>query len=73
MDTATKPPLERDLIWGLAAIGREIDRTERQMLHLVDKDVLPIMKIAGRYCASRSGLRKHFAAILGDADVSPQT
>lgn len=64
MSNQKNPPIELDLVWGLVAIDKEIDRTERQMLHLVDKGVLPIMKIAGRYCASRSGLRAYFAKIL---------
>ena len=29
MDTATKPPPELDLIWGIVAIGNEVS-TERQ-------------------------------------------
>jgi hypothetical protein len=73
MSNQSKPPPELDLVWGIVAIGNVLGLTERQTLHLAGKDVLPIMKVAGRYCASRSGLRKHFAAILGDSDVSPQT
>ncbi len=64
--SAETVPDRLDLIWGLIAIGRELGLTERQILNLANKGVLPIMKIAGRYCASKRGLRKHFSPILGE-------
>jgi hypothetical protein len=53
-----------DLAWGVAAIAEEIGRNERQTFHLLENERLPARKIGGRWCASRSGLRKHFASIL---------
>lgn len=70
-DTIEEAPDRLDIIWGLANIGNEVGLTERQMLYLAAKGVLPIMKIGGKYCASKRGLRKHFSRILGEGgDVS---
>lgn len=56
--------LAGDLIWGVAGIGKEIDRTERQAFYLLETGKLPAAKIGGRWCASRAGLRKFFSSIL---------
>ena len=57
--------LAGDLVWGIKGIAVEIDRTERQTYHMVMTRVLPVQQIGGRWVASRSGLRRHFAEILG--------
>ena len=41
-----------------------IGRNARQTFHLIDTGKLPVKKIGGRWCASRSGLRKFFADVL---------
>jgi len=48
-----------DIIWGAAGIAAVINRTERQVYNMLDK--LPIQKVGGRYCASRSRLIEHCA------------
>jgi hypothetical protein len=57
--------LAGDLIWGVKAIAIETDRTERQAYHLLATRQLPAQLVGGRWVASRSGLRRHFAQILG--------
>jgi hypothetical protein len=56
--------LANDIAWGVDAIGKVIGRNARQTFHLIDTGKLPVKKIGGRWCASRSGLRKFFADVL---------
>lgn len=55
-------PLGSDLIWGVAAIADEINRSRRQTFYLLDNARLPAQKIGGRWCSSRSALRAFFAS-----------
>ena len=57
--------LAGDLIWGVKAIAIETGRTERQAYHLLATRQLPAQLVGGRWVASRSGLRRHFAQVLG--------
>jgi hypothetical protein len=57
--------LADDLLWGVKPISEEINRNERQTFHLLENGRLPAKKIGGRWCASRIGLRRHFAELLG--------
>jgi hypothetical protein len=74
--TSASPPLHAslalsgdDLLWGVAAIATAINRTRRQTFHMLEKSKLPAAKIGGRWCASRSGLRRFFSnAMTGGAD-----
>jgi hypothetical protein len=52
-----------DLVWGAAAIGRAIGRSERAVFHLLEKQLLPARRIGGRWCASRQRLLEH---VIGD-------
>lgn len=56
--------LAGDLLWGVANIAKEINRTKRQTFHLLAKGCLPARKFGGRYCASRAGLRHYFANLI---------
>lgn len=58
--TATTPPL--DLIWGAKNIAREIGQSERMAFYLLEKRLIPGMKIGGRWCSSRGALRRRFEA-----------
>lgn len=49
-----------DLIWGAAAIAREINRNKRQTFYLLEKKVLPAKQINGRWCIERSDLARWF-------------
>jgi hypothetical protein len=57
--------LAGDLIWGVAGIGKEINRNPRQTFHLLENGKLPARKIGGRWCASRTGLRTLFQDLIG--------
>ncbi len=57
--------LADDLGWGAKALAAEINRTERQAYHLLETGQLPAQRIGGRWAWSRSGLRRHFAQVLG--------
>jgi hypothetical protein len=46
------------ILWGAAAIAEVINRTPRQVLHLLENRQLPARKIGGRWCASRTALRE---------------
>jgi hypothetical protein len=46
------------LIWGAADIGKEINRTPRQVHHLHDRRLLPVDKVGGQLVGKRGKLRK---------------
>jgi hypothetical protein len=50
---------ESDIVWGAAAIAKEIGRTERQAFHLCSKGHLPVTKVGGHWVGSRRRLRRH--------------
>ncbi|HZZ23666.1 MAG TPA: hypothetical protein VFE60_14335 [Roseiarcus sp.] len=52
--------LANDLVWGCKAIATEIGRTERQVFWLLESGALPSKKVGGRWCASKSALRRFF-------------
>jgi hypothetical protein len=64
MQSNVSDELANDIVWGADGIGKVINRNERQTFHLIDTRQLPAKKIGGRWCASRSGLRKFFADVL---------
>jgi hypothetical protein len=51
-----------DLIWGIAAIATFIGRTPRQTKHALAKGALPAKQVLGRWCASKSELRRFFSS-----------
>jgi hypothetical protein len=59
-------PLASDLLWGTEGIAEEVGLPERVTYHLLRTGVLPGQKIGGKWCSSRSALRQHFAAVLGE-------
>ena len=55
-------PLGRQL-WGAKNIGFAINRTERQTVHLLGRGAIKsAKKVAGRWTASESALRREFGA-----------
>jgi hypothetical protein len=69
MQSNAQDDLANDLVWGVAGIGKVINRSQRQVFHMISTRQLPVKKIGGRYCASRMGLRKFFAALV-DGEVA---
>ena len=47
-------------LWGVEAIGAEINRTPRQINHLCATKQIPADKIGGRWVTTRRRLRDHF-------------
>jgi hypothetical protein len=68
-DVVQSNDLGNDLLWGVDPIAKEINRSRRQAFHLISTGKLPVKKVGGRYCASRTGLRKFFAALV-DGEVA---
>ncbi len=56
-----------DLLWGAREIAKEIDRTERQVFHLLQAGNLPAKRVGGRWCIDRAILRRFFQ---GEQDAS---
>jgi hypothetical protein len=53
----------QDFIWGTKAIGREINRTQRQTSHLLARGrIKSARKVGGTYVANRKALHKEFGA-----------
>ncbi|RWF41854.1 MAG: hypothetical protein EOS65_10955 [Mesorhizobium sp.] len=48
------------IIWGAKAIGQEIDRTERQTFHLLERGLLPATKVGDQWTSTRRRLRRMF-------------
>jgi hypothetical protein len=61
---ANETDLGQDLVWGVAAIGREIKRTPRQTYHLLETGKLPARKFGGRWVSTTSRLKKFFSAVI---------
>ena len=59
------PKSKLDLLWGVDAIAAELNLTRRQTYHQLEAGRLPARKHAGKWVASTSGLRRHFADIIG--------
>ena len=47
-----------DLVWGAENIGREINRSQRQVYHLAARKLIPVEYIGAQLVARRSKLRK---------------
>ena len=57
----SSPSVGLDLIWGVREIAKAICRPERATFYLLETGkILPARKIGGRWCSSRSGLKKFF-------------
>jgi len=48
------------LIWGINAIARLIDRSDRQVSYMVNSGQIPAKKVGGRWCANRAELVAFF-------------
>lgn len=66
-DANAYPTLADDLIYGAAAIGKEIGLPERKVFYHAERGNLPIRKIGNLLVASRCQLR---ARLLGEADAA---
>ena len=65
MSTNTPEDTDLDLVWGAAAIGRELNlRNERQAFYLLESGTLPAQKVGRQWVTSRIALRRHFADVL---------
>ena len=57
MSTDTnRPAIASDVLWGTAAIGAHIGRTERQTYHLLECGKLPGKKIGGKWTSTKAKL-----------------
>jgi hypothetical protein len=70
MDTDLKPDgkpeeIGLDLLWGAAPIAKALGLNRRQTYYLLESGVVDgARKVGGRWCASRSGLRRGFDSLL---------
>jgi hypothetical protein len=58
--------LASELVWGTEGIAEEVGIPVRVAYNLLRTGVLPAQKVGGKWCSSRSALRKHFAGVLGE-------
>jgi hypothetical protein len=56
--------LASDLLWGVDPISKVIGRSRRQTVHMLQNGRIPARKVGAFWCASRTGLRRHFDALL---------
>jgi len=56
-----------DLVWGAAAIGKAIGRSERQAFHLLERGLVPGRKVGASWVASRKALLR---AVIGEEAAS---
>jgi hypothetical protein len=67
MDTQHKGTPGRDddpeIVWGAAAIGKVINRSPRQVHHMLNKGLIQAARRCGsRYFADKAGLRAQFCS-----------
>ncbi|MCH4560312.1 DNA-binding protein [Mesorhizobium jarvisii] len=53
-----------DLVWGAAAIGRELNLSERQTYYVLEKGLLPGKKVGAQWVTSRHAIRTYFADLV---------
>jgi hypothetical protein len=53
-----------DLIWGVRAIGKEVNLTPKQTYYVLEQGHLPAQKVGGRWCSNRRSLRSYFKALV---------
>jgi len=70
MPTLPPPLVNLELIWGADAIARELGISVRETFYLLSTKRIPAKKVGRRWCASRRGLRKHFAEVLTSEDAT---
>ncbi|TRC92190.1 DNA-binding protein [Mesorhizobium sp. WSM4303] len=53
------------LVWGAAAIARELNlKNERQAFYILETGLLPARKVGRQWVASRAALRAYFENLL---------
>jgi hypothetical protein len=53
-----------EILWGAEAIGREINRTKRQVYHIADRGLLrSIRRVGNSLCANRNALLAEIGGI----------
>ena len=53
-------PGDDEVVWGAEDIGRVINRSKRQTVHLLENGRLPAKKVGRLWAANRGRLRRHF-------------
>jgi hypothetical protein len=66
----TEKSIGDDLIWGAKAIAAELNQSERQTFHLLERGLLPAGKVGEKWVGSRKTLRAHMLKITGALDVA---
>jgi hypothetical protein len=66
----TEKSIGEDLIWGCRAIAAELNQSERQTFHLLERGLLPAGKVGEKWVGSRKALRAHMLKITGALDVA---
>jgi hypothetical protein len=59
-------PLADELIWEVEGIGAELGLPTRVAYNLLRTGALPGQKVGGKWVSTRSALRNHFKAVLGE-------
>jgi hypothetical protein len=63
MESKDAPPaasLADDLLWGAAAIARELGVTRGKVFYYLETGTIPSKKIGGIWVGSRAALHEHF-------------
>lgn len=68
LTVAPAKPLASELVWEVEGVAEEVGLPVRVAYHLLRTGELPGQKIGGKWCSSRSALRRHFAAVLGEVE-----
>jgi hypothetical protein len=64
--TKTATPLAAELVWEVEGIGSELGLPTRVAYNLLRTGALPGQKVGGKWVSTRSALRNHFKAVLGE-------
>ncbi|RWK33801.1 MAG: DNA-binding protein [Mesorhizobium sp.] len=68
MPSNNSSPENLDLVWGAAAIGRELGlKNDRQAFYILEKGLLPAKKVGCQWVTSRHAIRRYFAELFPGA------
>jgi hypothetical protein len=59
-------PLAAELVWEVEGIAAELGLPVRVTYNLLRTRALPGQKVGGKWVSTRSALRNHFKAVLGE-------
>jgi hypothetical protein len=52
---------EADLLYGIKEIAAHLNKTPKQVTHWIAKGLIPVFRMGGVVCSTKSGLAEYFS------------